>query len=170
MVLAEREARVGPGGAPARARPARRALEGGALSSPPRACGVCAGGVVRSGASAHRAIGGVAGWVCKLCALFGGPKSLGGLRFFIFFIQPSGEKKNPNPLYPFLLKSVQSVQGVQYPIYPHQGDPGSRVIPPKGGTSRTQGSCPSLPPRPAQQNPMCGNRSVREPRDLRESG
>ena len=31
MVLAVREARVDPGGAPARARPARRALEGGYL-------------------------------------------------------------------------------------------------------------------------------------------
>jgi hypothetical protein len=44
------DARVGPWGAPARARPARRALEGGALScSPARVPGMCAGGVVRSG-------------------------------------------------------------------------------------------------------------------------
>jgi len=31
--------------------------------------------------------------VCKLCALFGGPKSLGGSQIFYFFIQPSGGKK-----------------------------------------------------------------------------
>ena len=31
--------------------------------------------------------------VCKLCALFGGPKSLGGSQIFYFFIQPSGGGK-----------------------------------------------------------------------------
>ena len=41
----------------------------------------------------------------------------GGVGFFFFFPGKKKKKKNPDPLYPFSQKSVQGVQGVQYPFY-----------------------------------------------------
>ena len=54
---------------------------------------------------------------CRLCAPWRGSKSREGSDFF-FFLGPKKKKKNLNPLYPFFSKkSVQGVQGVQYPFY-----------------------------------------------------
>ena len=114
MVLAGREARVDPEGAPARARPARRALEG--LGVPfhapcPRACPVC----VREGlcaASGGRAPTepweGVAGFASFVHCL-GGPKSLGVSDFLFFLFSAEWEKKTLTLSTPFLYKKVCKV-------------------------------------------------------------
>ena len=106
---------------------------------------------------------------CKVCTPRRGAKSQGwaGDFFFSFpqsilflflshfFFLARKEKKNPEaPLYPFLKKSVQSVQALQYPGYHPRSYRPAKVAPPPS----PQGAAPPLRPRPSPPlypRPLC---------------
>ena len=115
---------------------------------------------------------------CMLCAPWRGSKSQGGPKIFYFFSFSRPKKKILNPPLPFSLKkSVQGVQGVQYPVYhpsstrelppPQQPAPAPSTrtrAPPRAPRATTTTTPPPPPVRPLAPHSCATRAPPRAPR------